>query len=148
MLDESAEKRMPRHGHESANHHHDMRESMSRSACPSCGDVSPGGREVDDLLTTRELALWLKVPLSRVYSWTSDGQIPHYKLGHRTLRFSRVEVLRWLRQTVKAPKESANDGTQKRRSLVRGLQIPRPDHGNVEAIQAFDWTGHDQEGGP
>ena len=40
------------------------------------------------------------MPTSRIYEWTSSGQIPHFKLGRRTLRFSRADIIQWLSKTA------------------------------------------------
>lgn len=47
------------------------------------------------LLTVEELAAFLSVPKSWVYSRTGQGGIPHVRVG-RYVRFKAGEVLRWL----------------------------------------------------
>lgn len=54
---------------------------------------------MEELLTPKELAERLNVPLSWIYDRTREGgpeRIPHYKLG-RYLRFAESEVLDYLR---------------------------------------------------
>lgn len=54
---------------------------------------------MDDLLTPRELARKLNVPITWIYDRTREGgpeRIPHYKLG-RYLRFAESEVVDFLR---------------------------------------------------
>lgn len=48
--------------------------------------------ETNVLVTPRELAAILKVPVSWLYRRTSQGSIPHVKLGHY-VRFNVQEVL-------------------------------------------------------
>ena len=55
---------------------------------------------VNSLLTPREIAAFLKVPVSWVYERTRRPgieQLPHVKLG-KYLRFSIPEVNTWLQQ--------------------------------------------------
>jgi excisionase family DNA binding protein len=56
--------------------------------------------EVEELMTVREIAAFLKVPTSWVYDRTrrrGTGRIPHLKLG-KYVRFSASEVKTWLQQ--------------------------------------------------
>ena len=46
-------------------------------------------------LTIDELCRWLGLKKSRIYNWTSTGQIPHFKLGG-TLYFKRIEIEEWM----------------------------------------------------
>jgi excisionase family DNA binding protein len=53
------------------------------------------------LLTVRELADELRVPVATVYRWNSDGTGPPvYRVG-RHARFKRDEVDRWLEQQAR-----------------------------------------------
>ena len=57
------------------------------------------------LIDARELAEHLGINLALVYRWSSDGRIPRYKLGHKTVRFRLCEVLRVFREEADAPIE-------------------------------------------
>ena len=63
------------------------------------GDGSPRSlHEADTLLTVREVAALLKVPVSWVYERTrrrSQDRIPGFRLG-KYWRFNAEEVRRWL----------------------------------------------------
>jgi excisionase family DNA binding protein len=53
------------------------------------------------LLTVRELADELRVPVATVYRWNSEGTGPPvYRVG-RHARFKRAEVERWLKQQAR-----------------------------------------------
>lgn len=49
-----------------------------------------------DILIAREVAEFLRVPLSTVMQWARDGKIPARKLGRRWL-FLRSEIDDWVR---------------------------------------------------
>lgn len=49
-----------------------------------------------DVLHAREVAVFLRVPLSTVMQWARQGEIPAHKRGRRWL-FLRPEVEQWLR---------------------------------------------------
>jgi excisionase family DNA binding protein len=56
--------------------------------------------DIDELMTVKEIAAQLKVPVSWVYQRTrrrGNERIPHLKLG-KYLRFSASEVTTWLQQ--------------------------------------------------
>jgi excisionase family DNA binding protein len=57
------------------------------------------------LIDARELAEHLGIKLGLVHRLSSDGRIPRYKLGHKTVRFRLCEVLRVFRQDEDAPVE-------------------------------------------
>ncbi len=59
------------------------------------------------LIDARELAEHLGINLGLVYRWSSDGRIPRYKLGHKTVRFRLCEVLRVFREEADAPVKRA-----------------------------------------
>lgn len=48
-----------------------------------------------ELLTVPELAEWLRLRPSTIYSWAAAGRIPCVRIGGR-IRFSRGEILRWI----------------------------------------------------
>lgn len=49
-----------------------------------------------DVMHAREVAAFLRVPLSTVMQWARQGEIPAHKRGRRWL-FLRPEVDAWLR---------------------------------------------------
>lgn len=46
------------------------------------------------LMTTKQVAIFLGVSTSSVLSWVQRGTLPCSRLGTRTLRFQRADVLR------------------------------------------------------
>jgi excisionase family DNA binding protein len=51
---------------------------------------------MDRLLTAQEVSVLLKMELTTVYKWTSQGRIPHVKLSARAIRFSKAAIMEWL----------------------------------------------------
>ena len=47
------------------------------------------------LLSVKEAAGWMGMPVFTLYSWAQARKIPHFKLGKRVL-FSKKDLLRWL----------------------------------------------------
>jgi len=45
-----------------------------------------------ELLTPKELAAFLKVPVGTIYQWVFRRQVPHLKIG-RHLRFDKAQVI-------------------------------------------------------
>jgi excisionase family DNA binding protein len=56
-----------------------------------------------DTCRYKEAAIILKLPVSTLYSLVRRKQIPHFRLGPRTVRFSRREIAGWLAQSRVAP---------------------------------------------
>jgi len=52
---------------------------------------------MEKLLTSQEIADYLGVKLSTIYSWTHLGFIPHIKVG-RLVRFKESDVRSWLKK--------------------------------------------------
>jgi len=36
------------------------------------------------------------IPIGTLYSWVSQKQVPHHRLGKRLIRFKKSELLDWL----------------------------------------------------
>ena len=51
--------------------------------------------ENDDILTIKELSLYLKLAEKTAYRLTSDGKIPGFKVGG-AWRFRKSEIDRWI----------------------------------------------------
>jgi len=49
----------------------------------------------DDVLTIKELSVYLKVPKSTLYKFVREGKLPCQKVG-RHWRFHRDAIYRWL----------------------------------------------------
>ncbi len=58
--------------------------------------AEPGRRE--PLLTYDQLAADLDIPLGTLFAWVSNREIPHLRLGPRTVRFRRSEIENWLKE--------------------------------------------------
>jgi excisionase family DNA binding protein len=59
----------------------------------------------DELLTPDEAAQFLKTSRAQIYQWVNQsqhglGQFPYYKSG-KLLRFSKNEIMKWLKSSVK-----------------------------------------------
>lgn len=52
----------------------------------------------DDLMTPIEVAELCKVPVSRIWALSHSGEldVAKVKIGHRTLRFRRSEIEKWI----------------------------------------------------
>ena len=66
---------------------------MSTGSAPLAAVVSP---PVDDFLTQAEVAAWLKVKPRQI----ERLGVPGVRLGHRTLRYRRSDVERWVAARV------------------------------------------------
>lgn len=66
--------------------------------------------EVDSrMLTYRQAATFLGVPVGTLYAWVHTRSIPHVRLGPRLVRFSREKLVAWVdaRAVVTANGEGA-----------------------------------------
>jgi excisionase family DNA binding protein len=61
-----------------------------------------------DVLTIRELAIYLKIPKSTLYKLAREGKIPSQKIGRRW-RFLKRAIERWLERTEEADHGSGGD---------------------------------------
>jgi excisionase family DNA binding protein len=55
----------------------------------------------DTLLNVKQVAQYLQLKESTIYSWAQDGKIPAIKIG-RTWRFRRADLDDWLEQHLQA----------------------------------------------
>ncbi len=54
----------------------------------------------ETLLTVKQVAQYLQLKESTIYSWAQDGKIPAIKIG-RTWRFRRADLDDWLEQHLR-----------------------------------------------
>lgn len=59
----------------------------------------------DVLLNVKQVARYLQLKESTIYSWAQDGKIPAIKIG-RTWRFRRADLDAWLERHLKAEEEA------------------------------------------
>lgn len=52
--------------------------------------------EVAEMLTYRQAATFIGVPIGTLYAWVHTRAIPHVRLGPRLVRFSRDALARWV----------------------------------------------------
>jgi predicted DNA-binding transcriptional regulator AlpA len=77
------------------NHHH-----LDRRA----GELTAAGvGNLDDLLTTKHVAAWLGVSVQTLEIWRCKRKGPPFvRLGPRSIRYRRGDVLAWLAERVHA----------------------------------------------
>lgn len=49
------------------------------------------------LLTIKELSEQISIPISTLYKWTHESQIPHIKMPNTSVRFDPAQIEKWLR---------------------------------------------------
>ena len=49
----------------------------------------------DRLLTTKEVAEWLGLSIHAVYRKVQQKEIPHLRIGPKTVRFNRARLEKW-----------------------------------------------------
>lgn len=71
--------------------------------CLANGPSGLGGSSMadDTLLNVKQVAQYLQLKESTIYSWAQDGKIPAIKIG-RTWRFRRSDLDDWLEQHLQA----------------------------------------------
>ena len=60
---------------------------------------------MENLIEYRTLAKRWSIPVGTIYSMVSRGQIPHIRLGPRTVRFDPTELEQWLRARRVRPQD-------------------------------------------
>jgi excisionase family DNA binding protein len=58
-------------------------------------------------MTAAEVAAWLRVGVSTVYSWVSNGRIPFLRFNG-IVRFPRHQLTRWMQQHMRGPSASSD----------------------------------------
>lgn len=68
-----------------------------------CGGGPARGDEMNQevLLNVKQVAQYLQLKESTIYSWAQDGKIPAIKIG-RTWRFRRADLDSWLERHLKS----------------------------------------------
>lgn len=61
----------------------------------------------DTLLNVKQVAQYLQLKESTIYSWAQDGKIPAIKIG-RTWRFRRADLDTWLERHLKGEGDLAD----------------------------------------
>jgi excisionase family DNA binding protein len=72
-----------------------------------------------DLLTIKEVALYLGIPESTLYFWIETGQMPHYRLG-RLVRIKKEDVDAWLQSKRKEVVEVGKKAKEMLKGISRG----------------------------
>lgn len=62
------------------------------------------------LISAEELSAVLGVPVTSIYRWTRQGDLPHYSPGGRQYRYSVDEVLAAIRQPAQDTASSGRRG--------------------------------------
>ena len=62
----------------------------------------------DNVLTIKEMAVYLKIPKSTIYKLVREGKIPSQKIG-RHWRFRKIAIDRWLGDTQVTERDSGGD---------------------------------------
>ncbi len=65
----------------------------------------------ETLLNVKQVAEYLQLKESTIYSWAQDGKIPAIKIG-RTWRFRRSDLDSWLERHLKGEESVAEGGEQ------------------------------------
>ena len=52
----------------------------------------------DNLLTPRQVAEILNVPVKTVYHWNSQRKLPFIKLNRKLVRYNRSDIEEWIKQ--------------------------------------------------
>lgn len=61
-------------------------------------DSHKNGEPIGNLLTYADASSLLAIPRGTLFTWVSQGTIPHVRLGSRTVRFRRDQLERWLEE--------------------------------------------------
>ena len=125
----------------------DVLDLIAPALAAPADEVTPAPTARSDLLGPAALAAALDVSQAAVHRWTSEGRIPHYKLGHKTVRYRLDEVLASKAQDTAAGKRQTHGREKARKRVDGGLPVRRAGLRRTESIPAFDWTRTDEKGG-
>ena len=65
-----------------------------------------------EILTAKELEAFLRIDVKTIYSYVQRGIIPHMRI-ESNVRFSKHQVLEWLRQRTFEPRPVNRDGARR-----------------------------------
>ncbi|HLN97358.1 MAG TPA: helix-turn-helix domain-containing protein [Pyrinomonadaceae bacterium] len=65
-----------------------------------------------EILTAKELEAFLRIDVKTIYSYVQRGIIPHMRI-ESNVRFSKHQVLEWLRQRTFEPRPVRRDGAKR-----------------------------------
>lgn len=86
-------------------HAEPMANAVAEAGVLAPGETMPGSAyERDELLTQQQAAVLLGMSTSSLARRTNAGLVPVYRLGWRTVRYSRSELLAYLASTRSAGK--------------------------------------------
>ena len=88
-----------------------------------------GEDAIPNFMTAVEVAAWLRVGLSTVYSWTASGRIPYVKFNG-VVRFQRKQLHEWTQQHTICP-YALSHNISERINVVRPRQLTH--HSMAEA---------------
>ena len=63
--------------------------------------------EQDTLLNVKQVAQYLQLKPSTIYSWAQGGRIPAFKIG-RTWRFRRTDLDAWLERHLRGERRPSD----------------------------------------
>lgn len=95
--------------------HRRIRMTEERQDSASIRDLAP-------LLTYRDVARRLGVPVGTVHYWVCRNAIPHVRLGPRSVRFRPAEIERWLDE--RAVSATGEPPLHQRDDLHSGAHVP------------------------
>ena len=73
-----------------------------------------------ELVTIKEISIYLKVKESTLYSWVHNGIMPFYKLNG-LLRFDMAEIEAWVRKSKPSPSRPTMDFQRAQSEGITGL---------------------------
>jgi excisionase family DNA binding protein len=88
------------------------------------------------LLSAEEVADQLKVSPLTVYRWAKAKELPHVKLGARTLRFNETDIEEYIRKKTYVKEEPAQPEITKRQEVVLKVKKIKPRPGQIERDRA------------
>jgi excisionase family DNA binding protein len=65
-----------------------------------------------EILTAKELEAFLRIDVKTIYSYVQRGLIPHLRI-ESNVRFSKHQVLEWLRERSFQPRPVRTDGAKR-----------------------------------
>jgi hypothetical protein len=77
----------------------------------------------EELLTSEQLAKIIKVSGFTVEDWRRKGVIPHFWLGHRTIRYRLSDVIAALEQAAGAAEAQQMRAEQSQRGRIRAKSL-------------------------